>query len=220
MPAISGPSITSMRPRGVEPRLLRVLDDVVADALDQRMAQPLVRPARRATPCRGRAGADAPCRRASRSAISSIRSVASGRRLRTRSSARSRSSGSMSSYTGSAPALTMPMSMPAAIAWYRKTAWIASRTASLPRNEKRDVQTPPLTSDAGQLALDPPRRLDVGDAVAGVLLDARADGEDVRVEDDVVGSKPACSVSSAMRALARSRPCARPCRPGPARRRP
>ena len=51
------------------------------------------------------------------------------------------------------PALTMPMSMPAAIAWYRKTVWIASRTGSLPRNEKLTLETPPDTLAPGRCCL-------------------------------------------------------------------
>ncbi len=51
------------------------------------------------------------------------------------------------------PALTMPMSIPALIAWYRKTVWIASRTGSLPRNEKLTLLTPPLTFAPGRLSL-------------------------------------------------------------------
>ena len=81
----------------------------------------------------------------------------------------------------------MPMSMPAATAWYRKTAWIASRTGSLPRNANDTLLTPPRDPRARQLGLDAPRRLDVRHGVVGVLLDAGGDGEDVRVEDDVVG---------------------------------
>ncbi len=38
-----------------------------------------------------------------------------------------------------------------------------------------------------QFGADLPRRLDEGDAVAVVLLDAGGDGEDVGVEDDVLG---------------------------------
>ena len=41
----------------------------------------------------------------------------------------------------------------------------------------------------GQGLADLPRRLDEGDAIAVVLLDAGRDGEDVRVEDDVLGRK-------------------------------
>ena len=41
----------------------------------------------------------------------------------------------------------------------------------------------------GRVCADLPRRLDEGDAVAVVLLDAGRDGEDVRVEDDVLGRK-------------------------------
>ena len=77
------------------------------------------------------------------SAISSSRSVASSRRFSTTSSTRSRSSGSSWSYNGSAPALTMPMSMPALMAWYRNTTWIACRTGSLPRKLKLTLDTPP-----------------------------------------------------------------------------
>ena len=47
----------------------------------------------------------------------------------------------------------MPMSIPAAIAWYRKTEWIASRTGSLPRNANDTLETPPETSTPGSVAL-------------------------------------------------------------------
>ena len=55
----------------------------------------------------------------------------------------------MSSYWGSAPALTIAMSRPARIAWYRNTAWIASRTRSLPRNANDTLDTPPLIRASG-----------------------------------------------------------------------
>ena len=42
----------------------------------------------------------------------------------------------------------------------------------------------------GSVGGDLPRRLDEGDAVAVVLLDAGGDREDVRVEDDVLRRKP------------------------------
>jgi hypothetical protein len=45
------------------------------------------------------------------------------------------------------------MSIPARIAWYRNTEWIASRTGSLPRNEKETLLTPPLTLAWGRVAL-------------------------------------------------------------------
>ena len=51
------------------------------------------------------------------------------------------------------PALTMPMSKPAWMAWYRNTVWMASRTASLPRKLKLTLLTPPLTLAPGKLAL-------------------------------------------------------------------
>ena len=51
------------------------------------------------------------------------------------------------------PALTMPMSMPALMAWYRNTVWMASRTGSLPRKLKLTFDTPPDTLAPGRLAL-------------------------------------------------------------------
>ena len=47
----------------------------------------------------------------------------------------------------------MPMSRPASIAWKRKTAWIASRTGLLPRNEKLTLEMPPETSAPGRFCL-------------------------------------------------------------------
>ena len=55
----------------------------------------------------------------------------------------------MSAYTASCPAFTIPMSMPARMAWYRKDACIASRTASFPRKAKERFETPPETSAPG-----------------------------------------------------------------------
>ena len=64
------------------------------------------------------------------------------------------------------PALTMPMSMPALMAWYRNAECIASRTTSLPRNENDRLLTPPLIFTPGQRSLDLARRLDEGLRVA------------------------------------------------------
>ena len=64
---------------------------------------------------------------------------------------------------------------------------MAPRTVSLPRNENERLETPPETCACGRLRLDPARRLDEVDAVVVVLLDAGGDGEDVGVEDDVLG---------------------------------
>ena len=62
---------------------------------------------------------------------------------------------------------------------------MASRTGSLPRNEKDRFDTPPEMCTCGSFCADLARRLDEGDAVAVVLLHAGRDREDVRVEDDV-----------------------------------
>ena len=52
---------------------------------------------------------------------------------------------------------------------------------------ERDVGDAAGDVHARQAFLDPPRRLEEGDGVAVVLLDAGGDGEDVRIEDDVLG---------------------------------
>ncbi len=122
--------------------------------------------------------------------------------------------------TTSAPALTMPMSRPASIAWYRKTAWIASRTGLLPR--KREAHVGDAAGDLGarQVLLDPAGGLDEVQAVRRVLLDARRDREDVGVEDDVLGREARPRRPGSGRPARRS-PCgARGCRPGRPRRRP
>ena len=93
----------------------------------------------------------------------------------------------MSSYTTSWPALTMPMSSPALVAWNKNAECMASRTTSLPRNEKLRLLMPPLVRTPGQVALDDADGLDevLGELV--VLLDAGGDREHVEVEDDVLG---------------------------------
>ncbi len=81
------------------------------------------------------------------------RSVASGRRLNSTSSTTTSTSAGTSSYTASWAALTMPMSIPAPIAWYRNAECIASRTWALPRNANDRLLTPPLTRARGNVAL-------------------------------------------------------------------
>src|SRR5215470_20199233 len=44
--------------------------------------------------------------------------------------------------------------------------------------------------DARQIGPDPARRLDIGDAVPVMLLDASGDREDIGIEDDVLRRKP------------------------------
>ena len=64
---------------------------------------------------------------------------------------------------------------------------MASRTALLPRKEKETLRDPAAHLRQREGLLDPPRGLDEGDRVVVVLLHARGHGEDVRVEDDVLG---------------------------------
>jgi len=48
---------------------------------------------------------------------------------------------------------------------------------------------PPGDARAGEVRLDPARGLDEIDRVVVVLLNARGDGEDVGIEDDVLGGE-------------------------------
>jgi hypothetical protein len=112
------------------------------------------------------------------------------------------------------------MSMPARMAWYRNTEWIASRTGLLPRNEKDTLETPPETFACGQLCTDPARRLDEVDGVVVVLLDTGATAK-------MFGSKMMSSGLKADRRVSSVGACAdldlaplQRCRPGPPRRRP
>jgi hypothetical protein len=57
----------------------------------------------------------------------------------------------------------------------------------LPRKEKDTLETPPDTRTPGEVLLDPAGGLDEVDPVGRVLLDAGGHGEDVGVEDDVLG---------------------------------
>ena len=149
MPSISGPSITdsgrpvSMRAASVSSRMNSSMP--LTSACSSRFATGQVRHAASSV----RLVAASPRKRP---AISSSRSVASARRARITSSTRSRSSGASVSMIASCPALTIPMLMPARIAWYRNTECIASRTTSLPRKENDTLLTPPLTSEPGQAA--------------------------------------------------------------------
>ncbi len=79
--------------------------------------------------------------------------------------------------------------MPARMAWYKNAACMASRTTSLPRNENEILLTPPETFAQRQCLFDLPRGLDEIERVAVVLLDAGADGENVRVENDVAAGE-------------------------------
>ena len=87
------------------------------------------------------------------SAKSSSRSVASSLRSNNTSSTRSNNSLSISAYTSSMVGLTIPISIPCCIAWYRKAACMASRTGSFPRKENETLLTPPLTLAPGKFCL-------------------------------------------------------------------
>ena len=56
----------------------------------------------------------------------------------------------------------------------------------VPAEGERDVRDAARDLRVRQLGLDAARRLEEGEGVVGVLLDARPDGQDVRVEEDVL----------------------------------
>ncbi len=83
-----------------------------------------------------------------------------------------------------------------------------------------EVRDPAGDLDARAGGLDLADRLEEVDRVARVLLDARPDGEDVGVEDDVLGRHTDLGRSAAGRRARRPPPGARASRPGRPRRRP
>ena len=85
---------------------------------------------------------------------------------------------------------------------------------------ERDVRHATRGPRPGELRLQPPDRLDERDGVGVVLLHPGRDGEDVGVEDDVLGLEADRPRSAGRTRAAGRRPAARPIRPGPARRRP
>ncbi len=85
---------------------------------------------------------------------------------------------------------------------------------------ERQVADPATDLDARALCLDEPRRLDEVLAVVVVLFESGRDGEDVGIEDDVRRDRRPPARSAVDRRADRSRPCARPCPPGPVRRTP
>jgi hypothetical protein len=64
------------------------------------------------------------------------------------------------------------------------------------------LETPPLTFAPGQVLLDPAGGVDEIERVVVVLLDAGGDGEDVRIEDDVLGIEADLIDEDAVGALA------------------
>ena len=144
MPAINGPSITSSgrtaARRASSTSSVTKSVTPCTNACERRCSTASSRHARSGTRC-------SLFWSRYRSASASRRSAPSGRRLSTTSSQASFSSGSRSSYTAIWPALTMPMSIPARMAWSRNTECIASRTVSLPRNENDRFDTPPDTCE-------------------------------------------------------------------------
>ncbi len=85
---------------------------------------------------------------------------------------------------------------------------------------KRDVADAAGDARAGQVRLDPARRLDEIDGVVVVLLDAGGDGEHVGIEDDVLGGKADFVDENVVGARADLDAARGANRPGPFRRRP
>ena len=102
------------------------------------------------------------------------------------------------------------MSMPAANGVVQETPRASPRApTSLPRNENETLLTPPEIFAPGQTSLDLPRGLEEIDRVAVVLFDARGDGQDVRIEDDVLGRHADLLGQQLVGPLGRCAPCRR-----------
>ena len=119
-----------------------------------------------------------------------------------------------------APALTMPMSMPGRDRVEQEDGVDGLAHGVVAAEGERDVRDAAGDQRAGQVLLDPAGGLDEVQAVVRVLLDARGDGEDVRVEDDVLGREADLLGRGCRRRAGRSACGARGCRPGRPRRRP
>ena len=85
-------------------------------------------------------------------AMATSLSAASSLRSKMTSSTASRSSAGMSSRFFSVEGLTIAISSPAAMAWWRNAACIASRTNGLPRNANDRLETPPEVRTPGRRA--------------------------------------------------------------------
>ncbi len=85
---------------------------------------------------------------------------------------------------------------------------------------ERNVAHPAADARAGEVGLDPARRLDEGDRVIVVFLDAGRDGQDVRIKNDVVRREAGALGQQAVGARANGRSCVPAYRPGRVRRRP
>ena len=83
-----------------------------------------------------------------------------------------------------------------------------------------EVGDPAARPRARAARLDQRQRLEERLREAAMLLDPGRDGEDVRVEDQILRREADLARRGAGTRARRSRPCARPSRPGPARRRP
>ena len=218
MPAISGPFDDVERTRRGEPRLLGVLDDVGVDARHERVGQPLVD--RSLAPGQVLGGALHP-------------GTAGVLRGQVEQPLR-----------GVGPAVEDDVLDPLAelgldVVVDRQDAGVDDGHVQAGRDRvveedrvdrladpvvaaerERDVRHAARRPRARELRLDPPDRLDERDRVGVVLLHAGRDGEDVGVEDDVLGLEADRRRSAGRRRGAGRRPAARPTRPGPARRRP
>jgi hypothetical protein len=204
MPSMSGPSMTSSgRSACWRASSVSSIDEVV-DALDQRVLQALARPAARASS--GPPGAPCCCRRPVAIGDVQQRSVASSRRLRTTSSTASRAAPPAVVVDGQLARVDDAHVHAGANGVVQEHG--VDRLAHRVVAAEREGHVGHAAGDlrVGQGLLDPARGLDEVHRVVVVLLDAGGDGEDVRVEDDVLGgSRPARS--AARRRGCRSRPC-------------
>ena len=207
------------RPLGLEPRLLGVGLDEIGDAVHQRMRRAACstghsRQARSASlllACRARGSA---------AASASSRSVASGAAVEHHvlaGLAQLRLEVVVDRHLPGIDDAHVHAGLDGVVEEHRVHR-LAHRLVAAER--ERQVRHAARDMHVRQVLADPARRLDEGDAVAVVLLDAGGDREDVGIEDDVLGREADLVRPGSRRRACRSRSCARACRPGPARRTP
>ena len=108
----------------------------------------------------------------------------------------------MSSYTTSWPALTMPMSSPARIAWKQEGGVHRLAHGVVAAEREAEVRDPAARLRARAALLDERQRLEERLREAAMLVDAGRDGEDVRVEDQILRREAGLLRQQLVRALA------------------
>ena len=201
MPSISGPSITSSARAGASPRLLRVVDDLIGDAVHEREAEPatdiLLAPGVALLLPLGAGARVAVTLGNFEQALGGV-GPAVEQHILDRGPERLRQILIDRELAG----IDDPHVHAGArrVIEERRMHRLAHGVVSAER--ERDVRNPTGDADMRPPGLDPACGLDEGARVVVVLRNAGGDGEDVGVEDDVAGGEPDTLGEQAIGALA------------------